>query len=78
MLRFLRRGQRWLTALVVVGVGGVFAVFTAQKRQPRVQVSPRIKNVAVLLSQHSLIFGQRASSHTVCKFFSRIRRLSRR
>jgi peptidyl-prolyl cis-trans isomerase D len=27
MLRFLRRGQRWLTALVVVGVGAVFAVF---------------------------------------------------
>ncbi len=27
MLRFLRRGQRWLTALIVVGVGGVFAVF---------------------------------------------------
>ncbi len=27
MLRFLRRGQRWLTALIVVCVGGVFAVF---------------------------------------------------
>jgi peptidyl-prolyl cis-trans isomerase D len=27
MLRFMRRGQRWLTALIVVGVGGVFAVF---------------------------------------------------
>jgi peptidyl-prolyl cis-trans isomerase D len=27
MLRFLRRGQRWLTAVIVVGVGGVFAVF---------------------------------------------------
>jgi peptidyl-prolyl cis-trans isomerase D len=27
MLRFIRRGQRWLTVLIVVGVGGVFAVF---------------------------------------------------
>ena len=27
MLRFLRRGQRWLTAVIVVGVGAVFAVF---------------------------------------------------
>jgi peptidyl-prolyl cis-trans isomerase D len=27
MLRFLRRGQRWLTALIVAGVGVVFAMF---------------------------------------------------
>jgi len=27
MLRFLRRGQRWLTGLLVIGVGTVFAVF---------------------------------------------------
>jgi peptidyl-prolyl cis-trans isomerase D len=27
MLRFLRRGQRWLTAIVVIGVGAVFAIF---------------------------------------------------
>jgi peptidyl-prolyl cis-trans isomerase D len=27
MLRFIRRGQRWLTGLIVLGVGGVFAVF---------------------------------------------------
>ena len=27
MLRFLRRGQRWLTAVLVVGLGGVFAFF---------------------------------------------------
>src|SRR3990172_5623222 len=27
MLRFLRRGQRWLTAVIVVGGGAVFAVF---------------------------------------------------
>jgi len=27
MLRFLRRGQRWVTALFVIGVGGVFVFF---------------------------------------------------
>src|SRR5690606_95040 len=48
-------------------------VFTAQKRQPRVHVSPKIMNVAVLRSlQHSCKFGHRASSHTVFNCFSRI------
>ena len=28
MLRFLRRGQRWLTLLIVAGVGVVFVFFT--------------------------------------------------
>ncbi|MCH2170665.1 peptidylprolyl isomerase [Myxococcota bacterium] len=27
MLRFLRRGQRWLTAVIVIGIGGVFVFF---------------------------------------------------
>jgi hypothetical protein len=36
----------------------------AQKRQPRVQMSPRIKKVAVLCPQHSPMLGQRASSQT--------------
>jgi peptidyl-prolyl cis-trans isomerase D len=27
MLRFLRRGQRWLTGILVLGVGAVFAIF---------------------------------------------------
>src|SRR5699024_12399546 len=48
-------------------------VLTAQKRQPRVHVSPRIIKVAVCLSLlHSCKFGQRASSQTVFKRFSRI------
>src|SRR5699024_11537912 len=48
-------------------------VLTAQKRQPRVHVSPRIINVAVFLSlQHSWMFGQRASSQTVFNFLFRI------
>ena len=38
---------------------------TAQKRQARVQTSPRIMKVAVPRLQQSKMFGQRASSHTV-------------
>ena len=38
---------------------------TAQKPQARVQMFPRIMNVAVRCSQHSPMFGQRALSHTV-------------
>jgi hypothetical protein len=38
---------------------------TAQKRQPRVQVSPSSMNVMVRFSQHSPILGQRASAQTV-------------
>ena len=40
---------------------------TAQKRQARVQTSPRIMKVAVRRFQQSKMFGQRASSHTVCR-----------
>jgi hypothetical protein len=38
-----------------------FPVFTLQKPQRRVQVSPRIMKVAVPRSQHSPMFGQAAS-----------------
>ena len=40
-------------------------VLTLQKAQARVQVSPMIMKVACFLSQHSPMFGQPASSHTV-------------
>ena len=42
-------------------------VFTLQYEQARVQVSPRIMNVAVPRSQHSPMFGHAASSQTVFK-----------
>src|SRR5829696_1972541 len=45
-------------------------VMTWQKPQRRVQVSPRIMNVAVPRSQHSPMFGQAASWHTVLRLFS--------
>jgi hypothetical protein len=56
--------------------GGALLVFTAQKRQPRVQVSPMSMMVAVAVwpsppPQHSPRFGHLASSHTVCSFRSR-------
>ena len=41
-------------------------VFTLQKPQRRVQVSPRIMNVAVPRSQHSPMLGHAASWQTVC------------
>ena len=47
-------------------------VFTLQKAQARVQVSPRIITVACFLVQHSPIFGQAASSQTVARFSRRI------
>ena len=58
--------------------GGVRAVLTAQKRQPRVQMSPSSMMVAVPVSpfQHSPMLGHCASSHTVCRFS--VRRLSLR
>ena len=43
-------------------------VLTLQKPQRRVQVSPRIMNVAVPRSQHSPMFGHAASWQTVCRF----------
>ena len=49
-------------------------VFTAQKPHERVQVSPRIMNVAVPAPQHSAMFGQWASSQTVWSDFDRMRR----
>ena len=53
--------------------GGARLVFTEQKRQPRVQVSPMSMMVAVAADlssppQQSLMFGHRASSQTVCRF----------
>src|SRR5687767_6501586 len=42
-------------------------VVTAQKRQPRVHVSPSSITVAVPSRQHSPTLGQRASSQTVCR-----------
>jgi hypothetical protein len=42
-------------------------VLTLQKAQARVQVSPMIMKVACFLSQHSPMFGQPASSHTVTR-----------
>src|SRR5690606_26428854 len=47
-------------------------VLIAQKLHARVQVSPKIINVAVPLPQHSPIFGHLASSQTVCKDLERI------
>jgi hypothetical protein len=47
-------------------------VLTAQKPHDRVQTSPRIMNVAVPAFQHSPMFGQRASSQTVCSDCARI------
>ncbi len=44
---------------------------TEQKPQPRVQRLPRIMNVAAPRWKHSWIFGQRADSHTVCRFSCR-------
>ena len=45
-------------------------VFTLQKAQARVQVSPMIMKVACFFSQHSPILGQPASSQTVTSLFS--------
>ena len=47
-------------------------VFTLQNAQARVQVSPMIIMVACFFSQHSPMFGQPASSQTVCKWFVRM------
>ena len=47
-------------------------VLTLQKAQARVQVSPMIMKVACFFSQHSPMFGQPASSHTVCRPLSRM------
>jgi hypothetical protein len=44
---------------------------TSQNGQRRVHRSPRIMKVAVPLPKHSPMFGQEASSHTVCRAASR-------
>src|SRR5947209_1716160 len=44
---------------------------TSQNGQRRVQMSPRIMKVAVPLPKHSAMFGQEASSQTVCSFWRR-------
>ena len=53
-------------------------VFTLQNPHRRVQVSPRIMNVAVPRSQQSPMFGQAASWHTECRPSSSIIRRSSR
>ena len=50
-------------------------VATLQNAHARVHTDPRIIMVACLFAQHSPIFGQAASSHTVTRSRSRIRRL---
>ena len=50
-------------------------VATEQNRHRRVHTLPRIMKVAVpWVPQHSWMFGQRASSHTVVSALARIRR----
>ena len=44
---------------------------TSQNGQRRVHTSPKIMKVAVPCEKHSPIFGQDASSHTVCNLCSR-------
>ena len=51
---------------------------TAQKRQLRVQVLPRIINVAVRARQHSPMFGQCALWQTVWRFADSTSRFSSR
>ena len=53
-------------------------VLTLQNPQRRVQMSPRIMNVAVPRSQHSPTLGHAASRQTVCSPSSRIIRSSAR
>ena len=47
-------------------------VATLQKAQARVHTLPRIMKVACFFFQHSPIFGQAASSHTVTRLSVRI------
>ncbi len=67
----------WATCSGSLGSGGAGRpVLTSQKWQLRVQVSPRMRKVAVRWLQHSPMLGQWASSHTVCNSLARISRLS--
>jgi len=47
-------------------------VATLQKAQARVQTEPRIITVACFFFQHSPMFGQDASSHTVARLSRRM------
>ena len=72
---FLRRAAcRWMDG-TKGGRGGAGLVFTEQKRQARVQVSPRSMMVAVATldsppPQHSPMLGHRPSWQIVAIFFS--------
>ena len=65
----LRRGTR--AGSIGSSLSGM-PVATLQKEQARVQVAPRIIKVACFCFQHSPIFGQAASSHTVARLRLRI------
>ena len=77
-----RRPMRATERATRAGSSGSFQVglpvLTLQKPQRRVQVSPRIMNVAVPRSQHSPMFGQAASWQTVCRSSASIIALSSR
>src|SRR3954470_20512281 len=77
-----RRPMRATWRATRAGSSGSFQVglpvLTWQKPQRRVHVSPRIMKVAVPRSQHSPMFGQAASWHTVCRLSSAILALSSR
>jgi hypothetical protein len=62
-------GDRDVLRLMGSSAWGI-PVFTLQKAQARVQVSPMIMKVACFFSQHSPILGQPASSQTVTSLFS--------
>ncbi len=53
-------------------------VFTEQNLQARVQISPKIMNVAVPLPQHSDILGHLPLTQIVCSFFLAITSLTLR
>jgi hypothetical protein len=67
-----RSPRRAIERATRAGSSGSFQVglpvLTWQNPQRRVQVSPRIMNVAVPRSQHSPTLGQAASWQTVCRF----------
>jgi hypothetical protein len=77
-----RRPIRAIVRATRAGSSGSFhvglPVLTLQNPQRRVQVSPRIMNVAVPRSQHSPTFGQAASWQTVWRFSSRMSFVSSR
>ncbi len=66
---------RWMGS--IGSSGGGAPTFTWQKRQARVHTSPISMTVAVPPPQHSAMFGQRASSHTVESLVRRTMALTR-